>query len=264
MASSSVQRLSLNAVSNAARANWLLLCIQQYSSSQLALALLCTFYQLPMKTAILLGATGLVGDYLLRELLLDDRFDSIKVLSRRLTGYQNPKLHEHLIDFWQPQQWSELLTGDVLFSTLGTTLKQAGSQDAQYEIDYTYQYQAAQAAAENGVEAYVLVSSAGADAHSFIFYSRMKGELERDIKKLPFRRIRVLQPGMLAGNRKEPRTGERLGLLLGSVLGQLPLLRQYRPIHGRTVAQAMINSALDETPGVQTVTLEDVFARAER
>ncbi|TGE04970.1 NAD-dependent epimerase/dehydratase family protein [Hymenobacter fodinae] len=212
----------------------------------------------------MIGATGLVGDYLLRQLLLDDRFTSIKVFARRPTGYQNPKLQEHLVDFKQPEQWSELLTGDVLFSTLGTTLKQAGSQAAQYEIDYTYQYRAAQAAAEHGVETLVLVSSAGADAHSMIFYSRMKGELERDVKKLPFRRIRLLQPGMLAGLRQEPRTGERIGLALGSLISQVPLLRQYRPIHGRTVAQAMLNAALDETPGVQTITLEKVFERAEK
>ncbi|QJX48759.1 NAD(P)H-binding protein [Hymenobacter taeanensis] len=216
-----------------------------------------------MKTAILIGATGLVGDYLLQQLLLDDRFSSVKVFGRRPTGYQSPKLQEHLIDFGQPQEWSGLLTGDVLFSALGTTLKQAGSQNAQYEVDYTYQYRAAQAAAEHGVETLVLVSSAGADAHSIIFYSRMKGELEQDVKKLPFHRIRILQPGMLAGFRKEPRTGERIGLLLGSLVGQLPVLRQYRPIHGRTVAQAMINAALDETPGVQTISLEDVFTRAE-
>lgn len=215
-----------------------------------------------MKTAILLGATGLVGDYLLRQLLLDDRFTAVKVLARRSTGYQNPKLTEHIVDFHQPQQWSNLLTGDVLFSMLGTTLRQAGSQAAQYEIDYTYQYQVAQAAAEHSVETYVLVSSAGADAESLVFYSRMKGELERDVKKLPFRRIRILQPGMLAGPRKEPRTGERLGLVLGSLISQVPVLRQYRPIHGRTVAQAMINAALDETPGVQTISLEEVFERA--
>lgn len=216
-----------------------------------------------MKTALLLGATGLVGDYLLRQLLLDDRFGTIRIFTRRPTGYQNAKLEEHIVDFRQPQQWSPLLTGDVLFSTLGTTLKQAGSQQAQYEIDYTYQFQAAQAAAENGVEAYVLVSSAGADAESLLFYSRMKGELERDIKKLPFRRIRILQPGMLAGPRQEPRTGEKIGLVLGSVLSQLPLLRQYRPIHARTVAQALLNAGLDETSGVRTDTLEGVFTRAE-
>lgn len=215
-----------------------------------------------MKTALLIGATGLVGDYLLRQLLLDDRFGAIKVFTRRPTGYQNPKLEEHIVDFDQPQQWNQQLTGNVLFSSLGTTLKQAGSQAAQHKIDYTYQYQAAQAAAENGVDTFVLVSSAGADSDSLIFYNRMKGELERDVRKLPFRRIRLLQPGILAGSRQEPRAGEKIGLLLSSVFSQLPLLHQYRPVHGRLVAQAMINAALDETPGVQTDTLEGVFTRA--
>jgi uncharacterized protein YbjT (DUF2867 family) len=148
------------------------------------------------------------------------------------------------------------------FSALGTTLKQAGSHAAQYEVDYTYQYYAAQAAAENGVETYVLVSAAGADPDSLIFYSRMKGELERDIKKLPFRCIRIIQPGMLAGARKESRSGERVGLLVGSLLAQVPFLRQYRPIHARTVAQASINAALDGTFNVQTLALEQVFTRA--
>lgn len=215
-----------------------------------------------MYSALLIGATGLVGDYLLRQLLLDDRFTHLKVFTRRPTGYQNPKLEEHLVDFDQPRAWNHLLIGDVLFSSLGTTLRQAGSQDGQYKVDYTYQFEAAQAAAENGVPAYVLVSSANADADALVFYSRLKGELERDIKRLPFRRIRILQPGILAGNRTAPRLGEKLGLLLATVAGTMPLLHAYRPIHARTVAQAMINSAIDPTPGVQTDTLEDVFRRA--
>ncbi|RSK50037.1 NAD(P)H-binding protein [Hymenobacter rigui] len=215
-----------------------------------------------MYTALLVGATGLVGNYLLGQLLLDDRFTHLKVFTRRPTGYQNPKLEEHVVDFDQPRDWSHLLTGDVLFSSLGTTLLQAGSQQNQYRVDYTYQYQAAKAAAENGVPTYVLVSSAGADAEALVFYSRMKGELERDVKRLPFQRIRLLQPGILAGNRQEARLGEKVGILLATVAGALPILHQYRPIHGRTVARAMIQAALDETPGVQTDTLEGVFTRA--
>ncbi|GAA4385779.1 NAD(P)H-binding protein [Hymenobacter koreensis] len=215
-----------------------------------------------MKIALVIGATGLVGDYLLRQLLLDSRFERIKVFTRRPTGYQNPaKLEEHLVDFEQPEQWHHLLTGDVLFSTLGTTLKQAGGQRQQYRVDYTYQYQTAEAAARNGVETYVLVSSASADPTSNIFYTRMKGELERDVQRLPFRRIRILQPGPLAGPRQEPRTLEKIGIAAASLLGQLPALRKYRPAHGRTVAQAMINATLDETPGTQVDTLEGVFAR---
>ena len=216
-----------------------------------------------MKTALLLGATGLVGDYLLRQLLSDDRFDQIKVFTRRPTGYSNPaRLEEHLVNFDQPAQWHDQLRGDVLFSTLGTTLKQAGSQAAQYKVDYTYQYEAAEAAARQGVPAYALVSSAGADPKSFFFYSRMKGELERAVRQLPFQRIRLLQPGMLAGPRDEPRLAEQLALPLLLAASHLPGLRAYRPIHARRVARALVNAALDPTPGVQTDTLGEVFARA--
>lgn len=216
-----------------------------------------------MYSALLIGATGLVGDHLLRQLLLDDRFTHLKVFGRRPTGYQNAKLEEHVVDFDQPRTWNHLLTGDVLFSALGTTLRQAGSQQAQHQVDYGYQMQAAEAAAEHGVGTYVLISSAGADADGLVFYNRMKGELERDVKRLPFRRIRIIQPGILAGHRTQPRLGEKVGLLLATAASALPLLHSYRPIHGRTVAQAMINAALDTTPGVQTDALENVFRRAE-
>ncbi|WP_246285490.1 NAD(P)H-binding protein [Hymenobacter lapidiphilus] len=215
-----------------------------------------------MNTALLIGATGLVGDYLLRQLLADEQWQHIKVFTRRPTGYQNPRLEEHTVDFDQPRTWNHLLQGDVLFSSLGTTLAQAGSQQAQYQVDYSYQYQAAQAAAENGVQAYVLVSSTGADAEALLFYNRMKGELERDIKRLPFQRIRIIQPGILAGPRAETRPAEKVGLWLATAASTMPLLRSYRPIHGRTVARAMRRAALDETPGVQTDTLEEVFTRA--
>ena len=166
------------------------------------------------------------------------------------------------MDFDQPQQWQHLLTGDVLFSALGTTLQQAGGQKAQYKVDYTYQYRAAEAAAQNGVSTYVLVSSASADADSFVFYTRMKGELERAVRRLPFQRIRFVQPGMLAGHRQAPRLAERIALPLFALAAYLPGLAPYRPIHGRIVAQAMINAALDEKPGVQTDALEAVFTRA--
>lgn len=215
-----------------------------------------------MPTALLIGATGLVGDQLLRQLLLDARFSRISVFTRRPTGYQNPRLEEHIVNFDQPRDWNQLLHGDVLFSCLGTTLQQAGSQDAQYLVDYTYQFQAARAAAENGVAAYALVSSTGADADSLLFYTRMKGELERDVKRLPFQCIRILQPGILAGQREQRRLGEKVGLWLATVVSAMPLLHSYRPIHARTVARALRQAALDTTPGIQTYALEQVFERA--
>lgn len=216
-----------------------------------------------MKTALLIGATGLVGDYLLRQLLSDERFTTIKVFTRRPTGYQNPeKLEEYLVDFDEPEQWQHLLVGDVLFSALGSTLQQAGSQNAQYKVDYTYQFRTAEAAAQNGVVTYVLISAASADPDAFVFYTRMKGELEQSIKRLPFQRIRIIQPGMLSGSRREPRLAERIALPLATLVARVPGLAPYRPIHGREVARAMINAALDEKPGVQTDTLEGVFKRA--
>ena len=139
-----------------------------------------------MKTAVVIGATGLVGSELVALLLADSRFETVKVFVRRSTGRQHPKLEEHLVNFDAVETWKEQLTGDVLFSAMGTTLKQAGSKDAQYKIDYTYQYNVAKAAAENGVPQYVLISSAGASPKSRIFYSRMKGELEESVKKLTF------------------------------------------------------------------------------
>lgn len=212
-----------------------------------------------MKTALMIGATGLVGLQLVALLLTDERFSKIKVFTRRSMGIVHPKLEEYIVDFDQPQNWQHLLTGDVLFSTLGTTLKKAGSKPAQYKIDYTYQYTTAQAAAANGVADYVLVSSAGASVDSKIFYSRMKGELEKDVALLPFKHIHIIQPGILTGSRKEKRTGEKIAVALMSVLAPIPGLTAYKPIPARTVAQAMINASFDDSQPIQVYTLKKVF-----
>lgn len=215
-----------------------------------------------MKTALVIGATGLVGKELVGQLLEDGRFGRVIVLVRRSMGRSHPRLQEHLVDFNNPSTWKDLLQGDVLFSAMGTTIKKAGSQEAQYKIDYTYQYDAAQAAADNGVPTYVLVSSAGANARSRIFYSRMKGELEDAVKGLPFSFIRIIQPGILAGGREEFRLGERIGIGVMSVLGQVPGLTAYKPYHASVVARAMINAALSEEGRIRTYKLKDVFRLA--
>src|ERR1700761_7880367 len=114
-----------------------------------------------MKTAIVIGATGLVGKQLVQQLLKDTRFEQVKIFVRKSTGISNSKLQEHVVDFDQPDTFKRALTGDVLYSALGTTLSAAGSKDAQYKVDYTYQYQVAKTAAANGVKEYVLISAAG-------------------------------------------------------------------------------------------------------
>lgn len=210
------------------------------------------------RTAILVGATGLVGRELLRQLLADPRFSTVTVLTRRSTGVRHDRLAEHIVDFDHPDTWSAQATGDVLFSALGTTLKAAGSQDAQYRVDYTYQLRVAEAARRNGTETYVLVSSAGASPSSRIFYSRMKGELERDTAALGFPRARFLHPGPLDGDRQETRTGERWALRVLRPLSPI-LPAMARPIHASVVARAGIAAALDPTPGVLRYAAAELF-----
>jgi len=212
----------------------------------------------------MIGATGLVGSRLLIRLLDDDRFDKVVAFGRRKSGTLHPKLEERAIDFDTPESWSSLVKGDVAFSSLGTTLKQAGSQAAQTTVDYGYQFEFARAASKNGVASYVLVSSASADPQSRMFYSRIKGELDRDVQELGFERVRIMRPSLLGGDRKNPRAGEKIGGMLLGAVNALGIARKYREIQGDVVAKAMIHSALDPETGTRIFTLDEVFDEADR
>jgi len=216
-----------------------------------------------MRTAIVIGATGLVGSELVKLLLKDSRFEKVKIFVRRPTGIADTKLEEHIINFDDTDSYKKLVTGDVLYSALGTTLRQAGGKDEQYKIDYTYQYNFAKTAAANGVACYVLVSAAGSSPNSQLFYSKMKGELERDVKKLPFEQIRIIRPGMLAGEREKVRTGEQIGVGIMKVVSLVPGLKKYKPIEGKEVAQAMINATFRQDAGINSYTMGEVFKLAD-
>ena len=193
------------------------------------------------KTAIIIGATGLVGNKLLQQLLADETFATVKIFVRKATGINHPKLEEHIINFDELAVVKSQVTGDVLFSCLGTTLKQAGSKDKQFKVDFTYQYQFAQAASENKVPGYVLISSASADASSMLFYTKIKGQLEDAVKKLDFDKTIIIQPSVLEGDRDDERMGEKMGATIINALGKiLPFVKKYRSISGEQVAKAMI------------------------
>jgi len=195
-----------------------------------------------MKKAIVIGATGMVGTQLIKLLIENDEFTEIVSLVRRESGFNHVKLKEHIIDFDQSENWSNLVKGDVLFSTLGTTIAQAKTKDAQFKVDFTYQFSVAEIAAKNGVSKYVLISSAGADSKSKIFYSKIKGELEDAVQSLPFEVISILRPGQLDGNRSEKRIGEKIALSVMYGLNNLGLFMRYQPIQAVQVARAMINT----------------------
>jgi len=216
-----------------------------------------------MKKAILIGATGLIGSELLRQLLADSNYSEVMVLSRRRTGVTHVKLKEILLDFDNLTDYKSELIGDVLFSTMGTTIKKAGSQKVQYKIDYTYQYTAARIAADNGIKQLVLLSSAGANAESNVFYSRIKGELDEVVQRLNFNSVAIIRPSMLVGNRKEFRLAEKVFTPIMYAFSWIPGIRKYRPIKDTIVAKAMINSAHNES-GTQLIELEGVFKMAKK
>ncbi len=204
------------------------------------------------KVANVIGASGLVGEQLVTQLLDSPGFEKVRIFVRRPTGIIHPKLEELVIDFDHPESWNLRVTGDVLFSTLGTTLKTAGSKDNQYRVDFTYQYEFAKAAAQNGVPAYVLVSSLGADPKSSVFYSRMKGELEEAVSKLNFGRILIFRPSILDGNRKEKRIMEKISLVMSRFLTRF-FLKKYRPTPVPALASCMIRLSVEQNEGIRIV-----------
>jgi len=216
-----------------------------------------------MKTAIVIGATGLVGTELVKLLLEDTRFGKVLVFGRRSLEINNDKLEEKIINFDAPEEWRDQVQGDVLFSSLGTTMKKAGDPSSQYKVDYYYQYIFAEAAADNKVPTYVLVSAPGAHPESVMFYTRMKGTLERDVQKLDFESIHFIRPGLLHGDRDENRKGETSAYYILKAINTVGLFRGYRPIDGQTVGKAMIHAAESGDTGVKIYELKEVFKLAE-
>lgn len=207
-----------------------------------------------MKTAIVLGATGLIGKHLTENLLSETGYSLVKTFTRRRIEIDHPKLEQHTVNFDRIDEWKNLIKGDVLFSAMGTTIKKAGSRAAQYKIDYTYQYEFAEAAAENGVGKYCLVSSAGANPGSKNFYLRIKGELENKISELSFGNISIFRPSLLIGKRDEKRFAEELGaVFMEPVTKFIPFLRKYRPVKAETVAKFMVRTASRESNTKVTV-----------
>ena len=210
------------------------------------------------KVANIIGSTGLVGHQLLTQILDHPEFEKVRIFVRRASGISHPKLEEQLIDFDLPESWKHLVKGDVLFSTLGTTIKTAKTKENQYRVDFTYQYEFAKVASENGVSAYLLVSSLGANPKSSVFYSRMKGELEDAVAKLPFRKLVIIRPSILDGDRQEKRAGEKVGLILSRFVTRF-ILKVYKPTPVNLLASKMISLSLQKVPGISTIGGLEIF-----
>lgn len=196
--------------------------------------------------AIVIGATGATGKELVDLLLKDAGVESVKIFVRKEILIYHSKLTVHQIDFNKPEDWKALVNGDVLFCCLGTTLKVAGSKDAQWKIDYDYQLWFAQAANGNKVPCCALVSALGASSRSNVFYLRMKGELEDAIDKLNFEKYIVFQPPLLLRENTD-RTMEIIGAKVIAFFNSLGLLKSQQPLATKDLAKAMLFAA-EKTP----------------
>jgi uncharacterized protein YbjT (DUF2867 family) len=195
------------------------------------------------RIALVFGASGLVGKYVVKELKDNVSFSSINVFSRSPGNYFHLKVNEHVIDFNRLDDYTSLIQGDDLFICLGTTIRKAGSVRKVEEIDRDLPIRIAQIAFANGVTRVAVVSSMGANPSSRNYYLRIKGEMEAGIRNIPFEQIVLARPSMLFGRRDEFRFGELIGKVFMKAIGFLLAgpARKYRGISGHTVAAAMIS-----------------------
>ena len=208
---------------------------------------------------LIIGATGATGKDLLAKLLEDEAFSEIHSFVRKPMSISHPKLHAHVVDFDTPQAWADLLHGDVAFSCLGTTLAVAGTKEAQWRVDYDYQYAFAQQCKANGVPTFVLVSAAGATAQSKLFYNRMKGQLEDAVKALDFSCLLIFQPSILIRSNSD-RGIENFTVNAFKFLNKLGILKRYRPMPTQILAEKMLSAVHNSPKGTFTFALNKIFS----
>ena len=215
------------------------------------------------RTALLLGASGLVGGEVLRLLAADPRWGRVVTLGRRPLeappgpppdAASRPAVEHHVVDFERLADHADRMACDDLFCCLGTTRRAAGSDAAFRRVDLEIPVEASRLAAARGARQLLIVTAWGADPGSRFLYPRTKGEVEQAVAGVGFEAVQILRPSLLAGDRAEVRWGERVGLAVGAVAG--PLLRgplsPLRPISARTVARAMVEIAAARPSGVRT------------
>lgn len=200
-----------------------------------------------MKTAIVAGASGLIGRELARLLDEDYRYGRVILLVRKPVDITLSKATQVIYDYDHPD--TSQIRGDEFYCCLGTTIKTAGSQENFKKVDFTYVLNTAQAAVSNGVKTMALISAMGANPASRVFYNRTKGEVEEAVSKLPFESLHIIRPSLLLGNRMEYRRGERIaGFLMNIFKSLIPL--KYRAIRAERVAKSMIYLVNRGKPGI--------------
>lgn len=216
------------------------------------------------RTALVAGASGLVGGHVLRLVLADATYTRVVTLARRSLSVQYTKLEQRVVDMGTLNALVDLPHIDDVFCCLGTTIKTAGSQQAFRTVDYDYVVGVAHAGQRAGGAQFLLVSAIGADPASRIFYSRVKGEVERAVRELPYKAVQIFRPSFLMGDRRKARLGERIGVPVARVVAPLLVgpLRRYRPVHAADVARAMVQVAKAAPGGPNVFEYDGIIAAA--
>jgi uncharacterized protein YbjT (DUF2867 family) len=201
-----------------------------------------------MRSALLVGASGLVGARLLTRLLAHPKYERVTIWVRRPVSLGIHKFAQVVVDFDRLHEHTQQLVADDVYVALGTTIKNAGSKEAFRRVDHNYPVEIARIAVRQGVKRFLMVSALGADMQSRVFYNRVKGEVETDIRAIGLPKVWFFRPSLLVGARAESRPGERLGIAIGKVIAPLMIggLRRYRPISADAVAAAMIYAAMHD------------------
>ena len=210
-----------------------------------------------MTTVLLVGATGLVGRSVLQLALADARVARVVAPTRRALPI-HPKLFNPLIDFEQLPEDADWWVVDAVICALGTTIKLAGSQAAFYRVDHDLPLQVGQLALRHGAKAYALNSALGADPASRVFYSRTKGELERDLAALGFASLTFVRPGLIGGDRQAARPAEQAAVKVSQWLRPL-LPPRYRVVPAGRIAHHLLASALAGAPGTHVLMSEQLL-----
>mgnify|MGYP002868559259 FL=1 len=195
-----------------------------------------------MRTALVVGGTGLVGGHLVDQLVRSDDYSVITVLVRQASFDSSPRLKEKVFDFKDEKSLTHLEPAQHVFCCLGTTIKKAGSKQAFRFVDCELPTRFAKWAELNKAESFSIVTSMGADSSSKIFYNKVKGEVEQKIKGCLVPRVQIFRPSLIMGGRNEFRLGEKLGKALFSILNPLMIgaAKKYRGIHAESIARGMI------------------------
>lgn len=209
--------------------------------------------------ALIIGATGATGKELVNLLLEDNNYESVSVFVRKATGKSHPKLKEHIVNFSEIDQFKDLITGDVLFSCLGTTLKDAGSKENQWKIDYDIPAAFAEQARKNEVPSFVLVSSYGASSKSSVFYSKMKGMLEDHIADLHFSQYLIFRPGPLIRENSD-RLGEKLSIKIIKMFNAIGLFKNLKPITTSFLATKLVKAPKELPTGKHILELQRILS----